>query len=334
MKMCRLTLPVATTLLFAGPVIAQSDEAERMRQIETREAEVSVQMREAEKRLAEAAQRVAELSTERLGQMGNVQRYAFHLSDKPRLGVTIGDDDKISPVEGVAVIGVTPGSAAADSGLRSGDILTLVNSESLSADSSQEANKRLLDFMEGVEEGDKLEIEYLRDGNVGTVEVEPRVVEQNAFAWAPDGQSFSVPDVQVAPRIVERFRFAFSGRHSWGDMELVELTEGLGRYFGTESGLLVISAPKSNAFKLQDGDVIQSIDGRDPSSVNHCMRILASYQPGEKIELKIMRDKRRETLDIEMPDDRSGMLWQEAPQPVRPTVAPVPTRTPHVVERT
>jgi S1-C subfamily serine protease len=147
-----------------------------------------------------------------------------------------------------------------------------------------------------------------------------------------------MPDVEVAPKMVERFRFAFAGRNSWGDMELVELTEGLGRYFGTESGLLVINAPKSNAFKLQDGDVIQSIDGRDPSSVNHCMRILDSYQPGEKIELKIMRDKRRETLDIEVPDNRSGMLLREVPQPVRPAVAPepsvMPDPAPSVVEQT
>ena len=45
-------------------------------------------------------------------------------------------------------------------------------------------------------------------------------------------------------------------RGGWADLEVVKLTERLGRYFGTDEGLLVISAPESNAFKLQDGDVI------------------------------------------------------------------------------
>ena len=101
--------------------------------------------------------------------------------------------------------------------------------------------------------------------------------------------------------------------NSWGDMELVELNEGLGRYFGTDSGLLVVSAPKSDAFKLQDGDVIQSIDGREPTSVGHALRILASYQAGEELELRIMRDKRRQTLSIEMPNDRTSFVVPEPP---------------------
>ena len=84
------------------------------------------------------------------------------------------------PVEGVKIVGVTPGSAADEAGLRTGDIITAINDESMSAETSTEANRRVLDFMAGVEEGDILEVEYLRDGKVGTVEVEPRPVEMSA----------------------------------------------------------------------------------------------------------------------------------------------------------
>ena len=62
-------------------------------------------------------------------------------------------------------------------------------------------------------------------------------------------------------------------------------------------------------FQLQEGDVILSIDGREPNSVNHCMRILSSYQPGEKLVFNIMRDKRRDTIEVEIPDDRTSMLF-------------------------
>jgi hypothetical protein len=115
-------------------------------------------------------------------------------------------------------------------------------------------------------------------------------------------------------------------------MEVVELTEGLGRYFGTDEGLLVISAPKTNDFRLEEGDVIQSIDGRKPGSVDHCMRILASYQPGESLELKIMRDQRAQTLRVAIPETAetpaSSIAPLPAPQAVPPTVPPAGATAP------
>ena len=39
------------------------------------------------------------------------------------------------------------------------------------------------------------------------------------------------------------------------------------------------------AFKLEDGDVIQSIDGRKPEDGAHAMRILRSYKSGEKLTI-------------------------------------------------
>lgn len=326
---------LCATLLLAGPAVAQDDEEASLREAEQKEAEFAERMREAEKRLEEAAARVAELSAERIGSMRDGYAYAFAFDDeRPRLGVTIGEDEKGEPVEGVLVIGVSPGSAAAEAGIRAGDTITSVNGQSLSAESAHTANRKLLDFMKGVEEGDTLDVEYLRSGNVGKVAVKPRRVENRSFAWMPklDGNGMVPP----APEVIERFRHRFGGwRGVWADMELVELTEGLGRYFGTDSGLLVISAPKSNLFTLEEGDVIRQIDGREPSSVNHCMRILGSYEPGEKIVLDIMRDKKARTIEVEVPDNRSGRVLPRAPQPLRPVIAPRPVAPPAgPVERT
>ena len=338
MKIFRILLPIGAALLFAGQAAAQTTEDERVREAEAKEAEFAERMREAELQLEEAARRVAELSTERLGAIGDGYRYAFEYSDKPRLGVTIEEKSDGGPVEGVTIIGVSPGSAADDAGVRTGDVVTSVNGESLSADSTRAANARLLDFMKGVEEGDTLDIEYLRDGNVGKVKVKPRPVEATAFAWMPgvgNGHAPNMPEIHVSPEMAEKFKFSFGPwRGAWGNLELVELTEGLGRYFGTDSGLLVISAPKSNDFKLQEGDVIESIDGREPSSVKHCMRILGSYEPGETVVLKIMRDKKRQTIEVDVPDDRSSRLLPVPPKPVMPARAPRPAAVPMPAERT
>jgi S1-C subfamily serine protease len=86
-------------------------------------------------------------------------------------------------------------------------------------------------------------------------------------------------------------------------MEVTSLTPQLARYFGADEGLLVLRAPKGDLYKLQDGDVILKIDGRVPSSGSHVARILRSYQPGEKVTLHIMRDRRPQDLEITLPEN-------------------------------
>jgi S1-C subfamily serine protease len=142
-----------------------------------------------------------------------------------------------------------------------------------------------------------------------------------------------IEKIPGVPEVVREFRF--DGRFPWadsglGNMELVELSEGLGKYFGTGSGLLVVSAPKSEAFELQDGDVIQSIDGRVPKNVRQALRILGTYEAGDSVKLGIMRDKRKRTLEIEIPEsEQRGMLFEPAaPAPVRPARAPAAPRAP------
>ncbi len=329
MKTMNRLIPVAAALLLAGQVAAQGTEDEEARreaeqnraQAQLEKEEARQQMREAERQLEEAARRIAELSQQNLPQMVEIEKSVVDLIGRPRLGVTVGGNESKGPVEGVNILGVSPGSAADDAGLRAGDVITAVNGQTMSADDGATANHRLLDFMKGVEEGDKLSVEYLRDGNVGTVEVEPSVMGPHMYGWAGDGQKyeFRMPSMAVAPDAKREYRFIspLLGR-SWGDMELVELNKDLGRYFGTDTGLLVVSAPKSEALQLQAGDVIQSIDGREPTSVGHAMRILGSYQSGEKLELRIMRDKRGRKLDITMPDDRTSLLAPLPPLPVKP----------------
>jgi S1-C subfamily serine protease len=239
----------------------------------------------------------------------------------PVLGISIGVDDDAGPVEGVTILGVSPGGAAAESGLRAGDIITAINSELLTADNDREANETLLDFMQGVEEDDELSIEYLRNGKSQTVEVSPRSMHGGVFAFEFDGNDFSAPGFPVPPNVRHFENFLWmSGGSGLGDMELVKLTERLGSYFGTDEGLLIVRAPKNEELKLQDGDVIQSIDGRKPTSVNHAMRILGSYQSGETVNIEIMRDKRKRTISIDVPDNRQSSMSLPAVPEVR--VAP------------
>jgi S1-C subfamily serine protease len=116
-------------------------------------------------------------------------------------------------------------------------------------------------------------------------------------------------------------------------MELATLTPRLGAYFGTDKGVLVVRAPAAGALKLEDGEVILSIDGRVPASGPHATRILASYQPGEAIHLEIMRERKTRKISTTMPESahqggktiilRRGMLdAPPLPPPPRDAVTP------------
>ena len=325
-KFLSVSVFVTMAMVFAMPVAAQ-DKDELERQNAAKEAERM--MYEAERQLEEAARRIAELSSEQLALAGEFERRMVIESGRPVIGITIGSESSRSgPVEGVAVIGISPGGAAGEAGIRTGDIITAINGESMSSANDKEANRKLTDFMRGVEEGDVLDVEYLRDGKTDSVELSPQERSARVFDFRFDS---SVPHAPMAPTGPHVQRFAWIGHfggHGFGEMEMVELNKSLGRYFGTDSGLLVVKAPKDNAYQLQDGDVLKSIDGRTPENLRHAVRILSSYESGETVNLMILRDKREKTITIEIPDNqRSQRGMVPLPSPalaIAPTVAPSP----------
>ena len=124
--------------------------------------------------------------------------------------------------------------------------------------------------------------------------------------------------------MVQQFHAFFPGE--FGGMELASLTPKLGAYFGTNEGVLVVQAPDKEDFKLEDGDVIQSIDGRKPDNGAHAMRILRSYRSGEKVNLNVLRQRKPLTLAITMPDrpEFDEDHFFNAPVPAIPPEPPVP----------
>lgn len=293
--------------------------------------EAEARMREAELELEEAARRIAELSTEQLARAGEFAREFVFQSNRPVIGITIGGSRDDGPVEGVVIDGISPGAAAEEAGLLAGDVITAINEESMSSENSMEANRKLLEFMAGVVEGDVLDVEYLRGNRPGKVELKPRASSSQVFSFNFDGHDLPLhvaPNAPLSPQVFAYRWMSESGGHGFGDMEMVELNESLGRYFGTDSGLLVVKAPEDNIFKLQDGDVIKSIDGREPRNLHHAVRILSSYEAGETVKLEIMRDKRKQTLTAELPDKRHSMLAPGPATAPAPVNAPAPTVAP------
>jgi len=297
---------------------AQEQEANAAKHERIKSAErAELSMREAEKQLEEAAQRIAELSSAEIARVGEIDNHWVTETSRPVLGITIGSADdrrpgeKKGPVEGVSVIGITPGGAADEAGIRSGDTITAINGESLSSSSEFEAIRSLLDIMHGVEEGELLNVDYLRANKQSSVEVTPQTAGPKVLNFRVKGGPNMVMDLDGAPVMPGGSGFAWIGRsagHGFGEMEMVELNASLGRYFGTDSGLLIVKAPQDNSYQLEDGDVLKSIDGRTPENLRHAIRILSSYESGETVNLKILRDKKEKTIKVDVPDNQRSSL--------------------------
>lgn len=109
------------------------------------------------------------------------------------------------------------------------------------------------------------------------------------------------PDRPGAPPPGPYIPGALPGYSSLGGLELAPVSDRLGDYFGVTAGVLVVRTGPGSPWTLQDGDILLSIDGRTPTDAQHAARILRSYQPGERVKLRVQRDRRAIELDTTAP---------------------------------
>lgn len=280
---------------------ADKRQAEADRQ---REDVLRAQMEAARNRLEVAAQQLAALSAQMNGPM--MERVEA-MSGPSRVLVGVQLDDS-SGHTGARVREVSPGGAAEQAGVRAGDLIVAVNGTNVSG---HEPPKRVVELLHDVKPGDKVDLKVLRDGKTRDFTVTARP-DGDAFFFARQWPKWpSVPPVPGMPPLPRVKAFA-----QWGggpmiiagpmaDMELARLTPGLGRYFGTDTGVLVVRAPADGTLGLQDGDVILSIGGRKPIDSSHVIRILSSYDPGEKVTLEVQRLHRKVSVVATVPAEPS-----------------------------
>ncbi len=251
----------------------------------------------ARQELQEAARKVAEISA----QISPARGYAFRfLTDANRamLGVSISHDDDIS---GVRINSVSPGGPAEQAGLQANDVLLAINAVRLDDDELDSPAETVFEVMSELEPGEEVTLEYARDGAIANATVMAERRPPHAFAplapmapLPPGVPSFG----QHSRRLVHALHGGFSG-----GLELVSLNPDLGRYFGTSEGLLVVSVPEDFPAEVRGGDVLLSIDGREPADPQHAFRILRSYQTGENVTLDILRDHDQLSISFAVPEN-------------------------------
>lgn len=304
----KTTLPLlVAAAMVASMGAALADEpagkaAEKADKKESIEENLEAKLEAAQQRLESAASEVAELSAE----IGRPVMNRFMMrGEGPRHAIIGVQLDPASGKEGARVKGVSPGGPAAEAGIQPKDVIVMVNGTDVTGDSTREVVR----LMRKVEPDSDVKVRVLRDGKPKDFVV---IARPAVFAMF-NGEGPPLPPLPPHPPGAgadEDFDVEVPFFHAFGrdyaDMELAALTPELGRYFGTNEGILVVRAPKESGLKLEDGDVILSIDGRKPSSGSHATRILRSYQPGEKVSIKVMRLKKPMNVDVTLPERKPG----------------------------
>jgi flagellar motor protein MotB len=246
----------------------------------------------------------------------------FGQGTRAQLGASLSDAE-----DGAQVTAITPGSGAADAGLQVGDVIRSIDGVDL-ATANELPAVEVINRLAAIEPGATVELVVARAGTELDIDVVTQEGQSSPLVFnTGSGQQVFLRTDRM-PRLGQRFAESAEGAGGrggqvvvttdgsleslrsldtirlfnwtgapWGDMELVAITPELGRYFQTTEGLLVVRAPSDDAVGLQDGDVILTIGGRTPTSAEHAIRILGSFEPGEVIEFSLMRDGRRQPLE-------------------------------------
>ena len=120
-------------------------------------------------------------------------------------------------------------------------------------------------------------------------------------------------------------------RHAmpWWGISLASVNPDLGRYFGSDSGVLVLSASADTLPDLKAGDVIRKVGGEPVSRPEDALRALRDQPAGSMVDLDVLRERKALALKVKVPEYKTIFsVGRAAPLPPSPPDAPAPPAPP------
>jgi membrane-associated protease RseP (regulator of RpoE activity) len=270
-------------------------------------------------------------------------------TQRPVIGILLGEEQNAH----VRIIGVTPQGAAAEAGVRSGDLLVSIDGKTIQAETAAgrvDAARAMLDDL-SVES--KVTLGLSRESKALSVALSPRVsstlslidnldmvprevrqivLRSPSSASSTDEQASAMADQDIFIDVVHGTDDPLCNGEDcggkllrealrWNSLNLVALEPQLGRYFGTSQGVLVLTS--GSLLELQAGDVILEVEGTPVRTPWDVMRVMGAKQPGDIARIGILRDKGQQQVQVTAPDQIHAALGL-IPQSPKPPTLPLP----------
>ncbi|HVP36671.1 MAG TPA: PDZ domain-containing protein [Terriglobales bacterium] len=206
----------------------------------------------------------------------------------PELKESMDLDESTS---GVLVNGVVEDSPAEKAGLKEGDVV--ISFDNKKTDSVE----RLTALVRKTSPGTEVDIKAIRDGEEEDFQVEIGESSLSSLNNLPE-------KLKVEKKSIEPFIWNFQPGLKLG-VEIQDLTDQLGDYFGVENGegVLISEVEKESPAEkagLKAGDVIVEVDNQKIKGSDELHQIISEKEKGDKVSLKVLRDKRLKDFSVTM----------------------------------
>jgi PDZ domain-containing protein len=249
--------------------------------------------------------------------------------------------------EGVRVANTLPGAAAAKAGILEGDLIVAINDEPLLHPAEPNSNGReavlqgVYDTLANIHPGDEVRMKVQRgnrridtiliaeaqqgemycDGDdgcrpFGHEPLVPFTSSAQLMGRLEPNLDMIVPTISADPQLAATVLpfMEHYGRLARGlpkrvvnGLELAELNAGLGQYFGTSYGVLVVHVTPDGLPGLRSGDVILSCGEKVVNSPRKIMQILMSFEQGDSVDLTVMRDQKVVDVTVQLSQSVAGL---------------------------
>lgn len=225
------------------------------------------------------------------GQIGVTVREADEEDVKGKQGISVGS---------VLVEDVRDDGPAAEAGIKEGDVMVELDGERV------RSARQFRRLVEETAQGRSTPIVVSRDGRRLDLTVTPSAREFGMFS--DDWRAPEAPIIPALPRMREWENVApdleiFAGRPGRLGVQVEELTDQLGEYFGVKQGVLITSVEKDSAAShagMKAGDVIISVDGSAIEDAGDLRRRLRRIEDDREFTVEVSRDKKPVSLKVRM----------------------------------
>ena len=258
------------------------------------DVDISVELEIAREAMDAAAEVLADVHIRGLGKNGHKiikfeNEREIEFEGGPQLGLIISSDEHEG---GVKLIGITPGSGAQKAGLVAGDRVIEINGKQLKNFKGEQAVEALMDELEDLEDGDLVNLVYESDGKI--VKAEVAATRSKGNMWSFLGELGNIDlDMDFDIEFLDDLKV---GPLHHPDLELSDIDDVMGHYFGVKAGVLVIAdSREENGFL--PGDIIRNINGKDVESTKNALQQL-SENNDVLHKVKILRKGKKKNLEI------------------------------------